>query len=137
MSVLRKRTEEVTTSRDAVTSSPKVFILQEPLRRNKVSGELESVMDFEAVEEWGTPVICMPAGDIARAPYPAKEQLKECFRNFRDGDFVVGVGDTALIFLAGMVIADMNRGVCKFLRYDKNKRRYLQIEFDIHRRLGQ
>jgi len=116
---------------------PKVFILQESLRKNKTSGELERFMDFEPLKEWGDATICMPSGDIARAPYPAKEQLRECFKDFKDGDYIVGVGDTALIFLAGMVISEMNRGVCKFLRYDRNRNKYYKIEFDIHRRLGQ
>jgi hypothetical protein len=94
-------------------------------------------MNFKAVAEWGTPVICMPPGWIGSAVYPAKEQLKECFKDFRDGDFVVGVGDTTLIFLAGMVISDLNRGRCKFLKYDRKDSRYILAELDIHRRLGQ
>jgi len=116
---------------------PRTFILQEPMRRDPVTKQLTSAMNFDKAAEYGDPVICLPPGPMALSPYPTKERLKECFKDFRDEDYIIAVGDPSLIFLAAMVICDINRGRCKMLKYDRDNHKYILVEFDIHRRLGQ
>ena len=100
------------------------------------NGDLVSVMNFAKCSEFGDPVVCLPRGQMALSPHPTKEKLREVFRDFTDNDFIVAVGDPTLIFLAGMVICDLNRGRCNMLKYDREVRSYLKVEFNIHQRLG-
>ena len=116
---------------------PRVFILQEPQARDEATGKMKSLMNFSAALEWGEPVVCLPPGPVALSPYPTKEALKECLKDFTDDDYIICVGDPSLIFMAGMVACDLNRGRAKILKRDKEARKYILVEINIHQRLGQ
>jgi hypothetical protein len=122
---------------DRLLRRPRCFILQEPKRKDRDTGQMVSVMNFGRVSEFGDPVVCFTHHQVSLIPHPTKERLKDLLRDFTDEDYIVAVGDPTLIFLAGMVVSDLNRGCCKMLKYDKEARSYTKIQFDIFQRLGE
>ena len=109
---------------------PKVFIIQEPMKRG-VNG-LEPLMDFRKVLEYGDPVVCLPPGKVSLSPGPTIDMLKDKLRNFTDDDYMVSVGDPSAIFIAAMIVADINRGCCKLLKWDKDIKRYIEVKIDLN-----
>jgi hypothetical protein len=116
---------------------PRCFIIQEPQVRDQVTFQLKPMMNFSAAQAWGEPVVCLPPGPMALAPYPAKEMLKEALKDFSDRDYIICVGDPSLIFMAGMIACDLNRGRAKLLKRDRDSKSYILVEVNIHQRLGQ
>ena len=116
---------------------PRVYIIQEPQARDKTTGQLYNIMNFSAAKDWGDPVVCLPPGLMALSPYPTKEALKDALKDFSDRDYIICVGNPSLIFMAGMIACDLNRGRAKILYRDREAKSYLLVEINIHQRLGQ
>jgi hypothetical protein len=111
---------------------PRVFIIQEPVRRNADTGIMEPVMDFRPVMEYGDPVVCLKTGRVSLTPGPTIDALKDALRDFNDDDYIVSVGDPSAIFIAAMVIGQLNRNSCKLLKWDKTSRRYICVNIDLN-----
>lgn len=109
----------------------KVYILQEPLRRDPNTGEMVPLMDFRSVVEYGDPVVCMSSGRTALTAGPVIDTLRDKLRNFGDEDYIVSVGDPTLIFVAAMIVGDRNNGKCKLLKWNKELRKYTVVNIDI------
>ena len=113
---------------------PKCYIIQEPMRRDLQTGQLTPVMDFRRVLDYGDPVVCLPTGRVALAPGPTIDALKEKLKDYTDEDYIVSVGDPSAMFIAAMVIGQLNRNRCKLLKWDKNTSRYIQVDIDLNYR---
>lgn len=112
----------------------KVYIIQEPLKRDFQTGEMVPVMDFRKVLEYGDPVICLNSGRVSLTPGPTIDKLREVLKNFTDDDYLVPVGDPSAMAIAMMIIGDLNRGKCKILKWDKDSKRYIKVDVDIYYR---
>lgn len=113
---------------------PRCFIVQEPMRVDVETGQVTPMMDFSKVLEYGDPVVCLPSGRVGFTPGPTVDNLREKLKDFSDNDYIVSVGDPTAIFVAAMVINEMNNGRCKLLKWDKNHRKYVCVSVDIHYR---
>jgi hypothetical protein len=114
----------------------KVFIPQEPTRRDDATGELVSIMNFSSAAAYGETVVCLAPGRVALSPQPTIQKLKDCMRNFGDDDYLIAVGDPSVIAMAAAVAADANRGRFKLLKYDGRSKDYLTVQIDLHQRLA-
>lgn len=113
---------------------PNVFIPQEPTRRDDVTGELISIMDFTKAAEYGETIVCLSPGRVALSPQPSIQKLKDCMRNFCDDDYLIAVGDPSVIAMAAAVASDNNRGRFKLLKYDARSKSYLTVQIDLHQK---
>lgn len=111
---------------------PRCFIIQEVLKKDLNTGQMVSVMDFRKVLEYGDPVICLPGGRIGLAPGPTIDRLKESLRDFTDDDYIVPVGDPTGMFIAAMVVGEMNRQKCNILKWDKDSKQYIKVQIDLN-----
>ena len=111
----------------------KVFIIQEP---TKVDGRgvTQPVMDFRKVLEYGEPVVCLPSGRVSLTPGPTIDALRESLKGYTDDDYIVSVGDPSAIFIAAMVLGDLNRGCCNLLKWDKIAKKYIKVSIDLNYR---
>ena len=112
----------------------KCYIIQEPLKYDPISGQMVPVMDFRKVLEYGEPVVCLPGGRVSLSPGPTIDALRNKLKDYTDGDYLVSVGDPSAIFIAAMVIGDINRGKCNLLKWDKQSKQYIKVEVDVHYR---
>lgn len=114
----------------------RVFIVQEPMKLDKPSGQMVSVFNFNKAAEYGELMIMLPAGQVGLSPAPTIFRLNECLADFGDEDYLLAAGDTAAIAIASMIAASKNRGRVKLLKYDRDARSYIRVDIDIHKKLG-
>ncbi len=65
--------------------------------------------------------------------------LQEMGRNIRsaelstfcDDDYLLLIGDPAIIALAGAIASEMNRGKFKVLKWDRDEKKYYDLEIDL------
>lgn len=112
----------------------KCYIIQEPVKHDPISGQMVPVMDFRKVLQYGEPIICLPNGRVSLSPGPTIDALRTKLKDFTDDDYIVSVGDPTAIFVAAMVLGDLNRGKCNLLKWDKQSKQYIKVEIDIHHR---
>lgn len=114
----------------------RVFIPQEPQRRDPVTGQMTSIMNFNKARKFGEPVVCCPSGPVALSTAPAVWALKDKMRDFGDDDYLIAVGDPTLQAMAAVIAAESNRGRIKFLKWDRELGDYFVVEFNLHQRPG-
>ena len=118
-------------------SKSKVFIVQEPMKRDQESGAMIPIMDFRKVLDYSDPIVCLPNGRVSLTPGPTIDALRNKLKDFSDDDYIVSVGDPSAIFITAMVAGQMNRNRCKLLKWDKDSRRYIEIQIDLNYRTRQ
>ncbi len=103
-----------------------VYVTQEPLGKNILPAQ-----------EYGELEILLPAGQIVLSPGPSIYRLRKKLQHFCDNDYLLLVGDPIAIGLAAMVAGSMNNGKVKFLKWDRQERRYMGVSADIYRKLSE
>lgn len=109
---------------------PNVFIVQEPMRRDRQSGQLVPIMDFRGVLEYGDPVVCLNSPKVAFTPGPMIRTLKDVLKDFTDDDYLVAVGDPSAIAAAAAIAARNNLGRFNMLKWDKDSHKYIKVAID-------
>lgn len=119
-----------------MSSTPRVFITQEPQRKDPATGRMVSMMNFNHARKFGEPVVLLPAGPVALNTAPVVWELKDALRDFSDQDYLIAVGDPTLQAMAAIVAAQNNRGRVHFLKWDRELGNYIEVQFDLHHKLG-
>lgn len=110
----------------------KVFIVQEPMRRNKDTGQLESMMDFHMASEYGDPVVCLSSPRVALTPGPMIQSLNKVLKDFSDEDYLICVGDPSAIAVAASICAKNNLGRYKLLKWVRDTRSYIKVDINLN-----
>lgn len=105
-----------------------VYIVCQPT--HKIGNAEMPSMNFNPAKEFGELVFLLPSSQSLLAPVPTVRALKEKLRNFTDEDYILPVGDPALISTVAMVAANINHGRVNFLKWDKGDRCYQPIQID-------
>jgi hypothetical protein len=109
----------------------RVFVVQEPMRRDPSTGDMVPMMNMKNVFEFGDPVVCLPNGQVSLSSVPTVTKLREVLRDYCDDDFLVAVGDPSAIAIASAIACDNNRGRMTLLKWDKDRRKYSKIDINI------
>jgi len=109
----------------------KVFITQEPSRRDPVSGQMVPMMDFRKVLPYGEPIVCLASGRVTLSPAPMVRTLTEVLKGFCDDDYLVAAGDPSAIAVAGAIAARNNQGRMKMLKWDRESHQYIKVQIEI------
>jgi hypothetical protein len=110
----------------------RVYITQNPMRRDFNNGELVYKYDLTAAREYGELDIILQSGPVLISPDIAIKQLRAKLRNFQPNDWLVCLGDPVVIAAASAIIAEVNGGVVPVLVWDRMIRKYLSVVIDIH-----
>ena len=62
---------------------------------------------------------------------PLTFKLKHELKDFNDKDYLLLMGDPAIIAVAGAVVSEANRGRFKVLKWDRDEKKYYDIEIDL------
>lgn len=102
-------------------NTPRVFLVQEPLRRSASSGSPVPLFDLTPAKEFGEIITCLDWSDTRSGfdPDVITDKLYRQLEDFCDDDFILPTGNTVAIALAGAIAADVNNGVVKFLVWNK------------------
>lgn len=116
-----------------MTRQGKVFITQEPTRRNRNTGEIEASIDLTPAAVYGELVVLLPPGNMPTlSSAPVTNKLIHALRNFCDDDYVLAVGNPDALMLVGAIAAKFNRGRYKSLVWDKRIRQYIASQKNIN-----
>ena len=100
-----------------------VYVLQE-MGRNVRSAEMFCELK-----------VCLPDNrQIVLSSGPLAFKLQQELKDFNDNDYLLLMGDPAIIALAGAVVSDVNGGKFKVLKWDRYEKRYYDIEIDLRGR---
>ena len=110
-----------------------VFVVQHA--QLKVDGHWEK-RDISDAERFGSLVELLPAGPMVRSTIHAAGTLRHKLRAFGDADYLLCMGDPALIGMACAIASQRNAGRYKLLVWDKEVRAYTPIQVDLNARVG-
>ena len=103
-----------------------VYVLQE-MGRN-----------IRSAEKFGDLKIVLPDNkQIVLSSGPLTHKLKKELSTFCDDDYLLLIGDPAIIALAGAVASEMNRGKFKILKWDRDEKKYYDIEIDLRGQMNE
>ena len=97
-----------------------VYVLQE-MGRN-----------IRSAEKFGDLKICLPDNrQMILSSGPLTFKLKQELKDFNDNDYLLLIGDPAIIAVAGAIASENNNGRFKILKWDRNEMKYYDIEIDL------
>ena len=97
-----------------------VYVLQE-MGRN-----------VRSAEKFGDLKVCLPDNrQIILSSGPLAFKLKQELKDFNDNDYLLLIGDPAIIAVAGAIASENNNGRFKVLKWDRNEMKYYDIEIDL------
>ena len=97
-----------------------VYILQE-MGRN-----------VRSAEKFGDLKVVLPDNrQIVLSSGPLTFKLQQELKDFNDEDYLLLMGDPAIIAVAGAVVSDVNGGRFKVLKWDRDEKSYYDIEIDL------
>ncbi len=100
-----------------------VYVLQE-MGRN-----------IRSAEKFGDLKICLPDNrQMILSSGPLTFKLQQELKNFNDNDYLLLIGDPAIIAVAGAIASENNNGRFKVLKWDRNEMKYYDIEIDLRGR---
>jgi hypothetical protein len=95
-----------------------VYIIQESVGKN-ITGAFC----------YGAPEVLFPPNEqLALSPGPIVFELKKKLQRFCDDDFLLLIGDPAIIGIACAVASEVNRGRFKLLKWDRQEQRYFPVQ---------
>ena len=62
---------------------------------------------------------------------PLTFELQKHLKEFNDNDYLLLIGDPAIIGLCCAIASDFNNGKFKVLKWDRNDKRYYDLEIDL------
>ena len=95
---------------------------------------IPQVMDYNvrSAEKFGDLKVMLPDNkQMILSSGPLTFKLQQELKNFNDNDYLLLIGDPAIIAVAGAIAADNNNGRFKVLKWDRNEMKYYDIEIDL------
>lgn len=105
----------------------RVFVIQHQHRWNRTRERFEPKFDLSPAEEFGELVMLLSP---TAAPFRSEEvqhELCEKLADFGDEDFLLLVGNPALIGMTVAIAATVNGGAVRLLQWNGRERRYIPI----------
>ena len=97
-----------------------VYVLQE-MGRN-----------IRSAEKFGDLKIVLPDNkQMILSSGPLTFKLQKELRDFNDNDYLLLIGDPAIIAVCGALAAKINNGKFKVLKWDRNEKKYYDLEIDL------
>lgn len=108
-----------------------VYVIQEPTRRNRTTGELEPTFDLTPASIYGELKVMLPPGPVMLSPQPMLDKMHHELRNYCDDDYILAVGPTAAISAVGGIAGKYNRGHYSLLQWDRKAQAYIILRMKI------
>ena len=92
------------------------------------------VMDYNvrSAEKFGDlKIMLSDRKQMILASGPLTFELQKHLKDFNDNDYLLLIGDPAIIGLCCAIASDINNGKFKVLKWDRNDKRYYDLEIDL------
>ena len=101
--------------------TPVVYVVQENPR-----------VDVVSAAQWGDLIpLANPYDQVHLNPGRIVLQFRRKLRNYSDSDWLLPLGDPAMIGIAFAIAADMNEGRVKLLKWDRLERHYYPVKISV------
>ena len=88
--------------------------------------------NIRSAEKFGELKILLPDNkQIVLSAGPVAHKLRKELSTFCDDDYLLLIGDPAIIAIAGANASEMNMGRFKVLKWDRDESKYYDIEIDL------
>lgn len=111
-------------------SQPTVFVTQEVMVRES-NGDLRRKFDLSKAEKYGDVRVLVPHGQSLVSSVPVVRQLNEQLRDFTPDDFLLPLGDPAIMAVASAIASRNTNGVLNVLKWDRRAGTYLNVRIDL------
>lgn len=108
-----------------------VFVVQDPRRYNRDTGDYESTFDLSPAEEYGELRYLLTPTAAPWNPEGVMPELWAALGDFGDEDHLLLVGNPILIGWATAVAADFNDGRVNLLQWHGRDRRYISVSAQV------
>ena len=108
---------------------PTVYVLQEIAGTRYGNPKINIV----GAAEYGEIKFLLPElSQIMWSPGPLIYKLRSLLKNYTPDDFLLLVGDPAIIGVACSIVSDITNGRYKLIKWDKQERKYYPIEINLY-----
>ena len=91
--------------------------------------------NIRSAEKFGELKVCLPDNrQIVLSSGPMVFKLKQELKDFNENDYLILMGDPAIIAAAGAIVSENNNGRFKVLKWDRDEKMYYDIEIDLRGR---
>ena len=112
---------------------PIVYVLQEIPGTRFGNPKINIV----GASEYGEIKFLLPElSQIMWSPGPLIFKLRSLLKNYTPDDYLLLVGDPAIIGVACSIVSDITNGKYNLLKWDKQERRYYPIEIDLYQKIS-
>ena len=88
--------------------------------------------NIRSAEKFGDLKILHPDNkQIVLSAGPVAHKLRKELSTFCNDDYLLLIGDPAIIAIAGAIASEMNMGRFKVLKWDRDESKYYDIEIDL------
>lgn len=122
-------------SANVAVSDRRVYLVQEPLRRNPVDrSKVELKYSLEPLLQYGEMRVLLAWEDSRTPVNEAKivTKLRKELADFTSDDYIACAGSPALIAAAAMVASQVTNGFVQLLVWDNAKLKYDQVNVDLN-----
>lgn len=106
---------------------PRVFIVHEPLKFDRGSGQMRRWADLTPASEFGELIFILPPGQPPIDPRATLPKLQEALKDFSDDDHLLAIGQPALLAWAAAIAARAANGRIRVLVWQTSIKRYTSI----------
>ncbi len=101
-----------------------VYVVQEVQGRNIASAR-----------QYGNFEVLLPSNtQIMLSASPSVRRMKSVLHDYKDGDYLLLMGDPAAIGVACSIAAFYNRGKYSILKWDRQEGLYYPVDIDLHQK---
>lgn len=104
-----------------------VFVTCEPTKKTAFGVK---TLDLSPAFKYGDVEVLIQHNQSLLAPVPTVRELRNKLATFCDEDYILPVGDPALIATVAIVAAQINDGKVRFLKWDRFLNAYIVVQID-------
>ena len=114
---------------DLSMSESRVFVIQE-IAGTKAGNPKINIM---GASSYGKFNFLLPEfSQMIFSPGPLIYKLRQGLKDFTKEDYLLLTGDPAIIGVACSIVSDITNGKYKFIKWDRQERRYYPIEINLY-----
>lgn len=113
-----------------MTREPKVFVVQNQHRWDRDAQKFVPKYDLREAEIFGDLEYLLSPTAAPFNAEPIVRELREKLKDYRQGDYLLLVGNPALILAVGAIAASYNKGRVSVLQWSGKEGRYIAIHMD-------
>ena len=117
---------------DLSMSESRVFVIQE-IAGTKAGNPKINIMGAASYSSSGKFNFLLPEfSQMIFSPGPLIYKLRKGLKDFKEDDYLLLTGDPAIIGVACSIVSDITNGKYKFIKWDRQERRYYPIEINLY-----